>query len=135
MTEATPEQVGPWTVKGVPAEDRAEINAAAKRAGMNVGEWLRSAALLKIHTERQGPNGTVPAAEDHGRPEAYHPPAAASLAVVTQLAAVLPGLTETKGGGRLAARARRVIDQHLSRLLLEAESPPASPPRIAPPER
>jgi hypothetical protein len=131
--EPAAEAVGPWTVKGVPAEDRQAINAAARRADLTVGEWLRRAAQREIQAERSGPPGLRPV-EDLGHTATY--PAASpapSVEVVERLTAVLPGLTsDAKGGGKLAGLARRVIEQHLRALLLEGGSPPAGHPNGPP---
>src|SRR4051812_29094314 len=130
MAEEQAPDPGPWTVKNVPLEDRAEINRAAKRADVTVGEWLRSAAALKLQQER-GQLAPIPAGEDAGPPGEYR--VGPSLEVVVQLSTrVLPGLTETKGSGRLAGLTRKVIEQHLMALMLGP--PVGGPPRLAAPE-
>lgn len=127
MADETPgEAVGPWTVKGVPAEARAEINRAAKRADQTVGEWLQAAARLAIQAERQGPPGPAPV-EEQGPPPAYVARnMGAALEAVERLTAVLPGLTTEDG--KLADLARKVIKQNLT-LLDVASRPPKGPPR------
>jgi hypothetical protein len=129
--DAAPDPIGPWTVKGMPPEDRAEINKAAKRADMTVGEWLKSAARLAIQAERSGSPGPTPG-EDRGPPPAYGP--LLSVEIAERAAALLPRLTPEAGGNaRLAGLARKVVEQHLRALLLEGAGPPDGPPRLARP--
>ena len=128
--EAPSGEVKPWTVKGVPQEDREWINRAAKRADQPVGPWLISAAKLAVDVERHGmPASYAPA---DVRPSEASPPASrvGSVEIVERITAVIPGLTtEARGGGQLAALARKVVAQHLRALLLE-DGPPAGPPQI-----
>ena len=46
----------PWQIRGVPEEEREAIVAAARRADMSVGDYVRSACLARIAAERT-PNG------------------------------------------------------------------------------
>jgi hypothetical protein len=127
--DAAPDPIGPWTVKGMPPEDRAEINKAAKRADLTVGEWLKSAARLAIQAERNGMPASTPG-EAPGPPPAYGP--LLSVEIAERAAALLPRLTPEAGGNaRLAGLARKVVEQHLRALLLDAAGPPDGHPRIA----
>jgi hypothetical protein len=127
VTVEQSEAVGPWTVKGMPLETRAEINRAAKRADMNVGEWLEAAAMRAIQAERnQGLPVPAPADEPghtEGHPGAYLP--AGSLAVVVGLSEVLQRLTpEDRSLGR---QVRSVMRKHLLALRLPVlPRPPTS---------
>lgn len=132
--DPAPQQIPPWTVKGMPMEDREIINRAAKRADQNVGEWLRAAAHLAIQVERNGMLA-APTGPEPRMPEAALPASRpGSVDVVERLAAVLPSLTtDARGGGKLAGLARRAIEQHLRALMIE-DGPPGGPPRLSGPE-
>lgn len=123
MTE-TANSIGPWTVKGIPPEDREAINAAAKRAAMPNGAWLRMIAAQAIEAERAPPLARVMEGprEDLSVRD--------SLAVVAQLGAVLPGVAESKRGGAVAAQIRRVMSLHLARLGLPDQGKPAGVRRL-----
>lgn len=111
------EEPGPWTVKGVPQEVRAEINRAAKRADQTVGEWICAMVPLALAHER-GHLAPVPAGPPDGMPP--DAPGLPSLEIVVQLSAVLPRLTQEAGGKRLAGQARRVMAQHLRALEVQS---------------
>src|ERR687885_2443604 len=46
-------QVKPWTVKGIPPEERNAAIAAAEREGLTIGEWLTRAIRLQVQADRK----------------------------------------------------------------------------------
>lgn len=54
------DQVKPWTVKGIPPEERNAAMAAAKRDGLHIGPWLVLAIRQKIQSDRQKDRAPVP---------------------------------------------------------------------------
>jgi hypothetical protein len=46
--------VAPWTIRGVEPEARNAAIEAAKRADMNLGEWIGRAIRTEIQKEKQG---------------------------------------------------------------------------------
>ena len=126
MTTETANEIGPWTVKGVRPEDRAEIQAAAKRAGLGIGAYIKAASEAAIARERT----SIFERPDQSS-QAVGPAHVDSLAVVVQLAAVLPGITGAEKCGALAARMRRAIDWHLGQISPPAPRAGSAAPRIA----
>lgn len=52
--------VKPWTIRGIPPEERNAASEAAKRAGMNLGEWLSRAIRAQIQSDSQASRAPVP---------------------------------------------------------------------------
>ena len=46
------DRVKPWTIKGIPPEERNAAIAAAEREGVVLGEWMRLAIRTKIKADR-----------------------------------------------------------------------------------
>lgn len=46
------DRVKPWTIKGIPPEERNAAIAAADREGVVLGEWMRLAIRTKIKADR-----------------------------------------------------------------------------------
>jgi hypothetical protein len=66
--KSTTDVTAPWTIKEMPQEERIQIVAAAKRSGMTVGEWLRSAAHLKLDYENGAIGASRTASESQNVP-------------------------------------------------------------------
>src|SRR4051795_12629284 len=56
--------VKPWTIRGIAPEERNAAGEAAKRAGMNLGEWLSRAIRAQIQSDNQASRAPVPAEAD-----------------------------------------------------------------------
>jgi hypothetical protein len=52
---------GPWTISPMSGSDRALATAAARRAGLTIGEWLGEAIRAKVAAEREA--NAMPAGE------------------------------------------------------------------------
>jgi hypothetical protein len=50
----------PWTIRGIPPEERNAAIEAAKRSDMTLGEWLRRAIRTEILKENQSSRAPVP---------------------------------------------------------------------------
>jgi hypothetical protein len=59
MAEEASDSVKPWTIRGVPPEERNAAIEAAKRSDISIGEWLRWAIRAKIQEEHQEPKPPV----------------------------------------------------------------------------
>jgi len=68
ITEVTAQ----WTIKGMPRDERMRVVAAAKRSGMSVAEWVRSALRLHLDPESDialaSPSPPLPANDEAQRP-------------------------------------------------------------------
>ncbi len=53
------ESVKPWTVRGIPPEERNAAIAAAKRSDMTLGDWLSRAIRTEIQQEKQANRAPV----------------------------------------------------------------------------
>jgi hypothetical protein len=49
----TTDRVKPWTVKGIPPEERNAAIAAADREGLTIGEWLTRAIRTQVQTDHR----------------------------------------------------------------------------------
>src|SRR3954469_1511223 len=49
----TTDRVKPWTVKGIPPEERNAAIAAAEREGLTIGEWLTRAIRTQVQTDHR----------------------------------------------------------------------------------
>jgi hypothetical protein len=49
----TTDRVRPWTVKGIPPEERNAAIAAAEREGLTIGEWLTRAIRTQVQTDHR----------------------------------------------------------------------------------
>ena len=58
----TTDRVKPWTIKGIPPEERNAAIAAAEREGLTIGEWLTRAIRTQVPADRQADR--VPAVVD-----------------------------------------------------------------------
>src|SRR5256885_2028329 len=47
------DRVKPWTVKGIPPEERNAAIAAADREGLTIGEWLTRAIRTQVQTDHR----------------------------------------------------------------------------------
>src|SRR3954447_25366316 len=45
------DRVKPWTIKGIPPEERNAAIAAADREGLTIGEWLTRAIRTQVQTD------------------------------------------------------------------------------------
>lgn len=79
--------VKPWTIRGIPPEERNAAVAAADRADMTLGEWLVRAIRTEIQQEKQASRAPVPV----GQPVSD---GQTSLADVERIAASVRGLAE-----------------------------------------
>jgi hypothetical protein len=52
-TVETTDRVKPWTVKGIPPEERNAAIAAAEREGLTIGEWLTRAIRTQMQADHQ----------------------------------------------------------------------------------
>lgn len=59
MDAETSDNIKPWTVRGIPPEERNAAGEAAKRVGMTLGEWLRRAIRTEIQQEAQAARAPV----------------------------------------------------------------------------
>src|SRR3954452_9118370 len=46
-------RVEPWTIKGIPPEERNAAIAAADREGLTIGEWLTRAIRTQVQTDHR----------------------------------------------------------------------------------
>src|SRR3954465_4440714 len=49
----TTDRAKPWTVKGIPPEERNAAIAAAEREGLTIGEWLTRAIRTQVQTDHR----------------------------------------------------------------------------------
>jgi hypothetical protein len=49
----TTDRVKPWTVKGIPPEERNAAVAAADREGLTIGEWLTRAIRTQVQADHR----------------------------------------------------------------------------------
>jgi hypothetical protein len=49
--EESTDRVKPWTVKGIPPEERNAAIAAAERVGLTIGEWLTRAIRTQVQAD------------------------------------------------------------------------------------
>src|SRR3954463_1980478 len=49
----TTDRVKPWTVKGIPPEERNAAIAAADREGLTIGEWLTRAVRTQVQADHR----------------------------------------------------------------------------------
>src|SRR5690242_4842740 len=49
----TTDRVKPWTVKGIPPEERNAAIAAADREGLTIGEWLTRAIRTQVQADHR----------------------------------------------------------------------------------
>lgn len=47
------DDVKPWTIKGIPPEERNAAISAADREGQTIGEWMRRAIRALVQSDRQ----------------------------------------------------------------------------------
>ena len=52
-TLETTDRVKPWTVKGIPPEERNAAIAAAEREGLTIGEWLTRAIRTQVQADHR----------------------------------------------------------------------------------
>ena len=52
-TVETADRVKPWTVKGIPPEERNAAIAAAEREGLTIGEWLTRAIRTQVQADHR----------------------------------------------------------------------------------
>ena len=114
------DKVKPWSIRGVPQEERSAATEAAKRAGQTLGEWISRAARAQIQQEAGANRLPVPV-PGPGRPEPpgtsdtpEPPDTSARLSDVERVALVLCGLSASgvpvpKGHARQVTRA--LVDQ------------------------
>lgn len=57
-----PDDIKPWTIRGIPPEERNAAGEAAKRDGMTLGDWLRRA--IRTETQRQAQADRVPVRQE-----------------------------------------------------------------------
>src|SRR5690242_17389053 len=55
----TTDRVKPWTVKGIPPEERNAAIAAADREGLTIGEWLTRAIRTQVQTDHRSDRRSV----------------------------------------------------------------------------
>src|SRR4051794_16129268 len=67
-TLETTDRVKPWTVKGIPPEERNAAIAAAEREGLAIGEWLTRAIRTQVQADHQ--SDRLPVALDSPSPKA-----------------------------------------------------------------
>lgn len=124
----------PTTIKLVPPEERDAWNAAARRRGVPLGQWLIEAGRQHIAQERISRVGsdTAPSDASH-RPqrdaEAQQPPGAPMP--VPELAALMRELSCLEGlarCGMVRARLRKLLAVELQRRI---EASALSPPTLA----
>ncbi|USQ74726.1 hypothetical protein NF552_26305 (plasmid) [Roseomonas mucosa] len=61
------DRIKPWTIKGIPPEERNAAIAAAEREDVAIGEWMRMAIRTKIKADR-GADGKGAVARRRGPP-------------------------------------------------------------------
>ncbi len=49
----TADRVKPWTIKGIPPEERNAAIAAAEREGLTIGEWLTRAIRTQVQADHR----------------------------------------------------------------------------------
>jgi hypothetical protein len=49
----TTDRVKPWTIKGIPPEERNAAIAAAEREGLTIGEWLTRAIRTQVQADHR----------------------------------------------------------------------------------
>src|SRR3954447_22728020 len=47
------DRVKPWTIKGIPPEERNAAIAAAEREGLTIGEWLTPAIRTQVQADHR----------------------------------------------------------------------------------
>jgi hypothetical protein len=52
-TTETADRVKPWTIKGIPPEERNAAIAAADREGLTIGEWLTRTIRMQVQADHQ----------------------------------------------------------------------------------
>ena len=60
MADEMSDSVKPWTIRGIPPEERNAASEAAKRSDMTLGEWLRRAIRTEIQQGLQATRSPVP---------------------------------------------------------------------------
>lgn len=118
-----PDDIKPWTVKGVSPETRNAAIAAAQREGMVMGEWLARAILGQVQAERnaKGPPAVIETSAStlvsYAAPTVVAPALDQVRAVVAQLAELAPQLDHAAIPMRLQRKALRLLDQQMTALL------------------
>ena len=51
MADQASDSVKPWTVRGIPPEERNAASEAAKRSGVTLGDWLQRAIRTQIQQQ------------------------------------------------------------------------------------
>lgn len=62
-----PDGIKPWTIKGIPAEERNAAIAAAKRGKMSIGDWLSRAIRVAVQADRQDQRAPAVVADQSDR--------------------------------------------------------------------
>lgn len=64
MTGQVSDNVKPWTIRGIPPEERNAAGEAAKRDGSNLGDWLRRAIRTQIQEQAASSRLPVPVRQE-----------------------------------------------------------------------
>src|SRR5690242_13080259 len=65
----TTDRVRPWTIKGIPPEERNAAIAAAEREGLTIGEWLTRAIRTQAQADHRSDRLPVPSRPGESHPE------------------------------------------------------------------
>lgn len=84
------DRIKPWTIKGIPPEERNAALAAAARAEVSIGEWMRLAIRTKIKADR-GADGKGAMAHRRG------PPPPMDLGEMERLVAMVAQMQQATG--------------------------------------
>lgn len=104
MSGDTSDSVKPWTIRGVPPEERNAAIEAAKRSDMNLGDWLARAIRTHIQNENQSSRAPVPVGQVQTKPS----DSATTLDSIERIAAQVQGLAAA-GLPVSPAATRRVV--------------------------
>jgi hypothetical protein len=85
----TTDRVKPWTIKGIPPEERNAAIAAAEREGLTIGEWLTRAIRTQVQTDHR--SDRLPIVVDPPRPRADRQADLADLERMISLAEKIAG--------------------------------------------
>ena len=64
MPDDVSDSIKPWTIRGIPPEERNAASEAAKREGMTLGDWLRRAIRTEIQRQAQADRAPVPVRQE-----------------------------------------------------------------------
>ncbi len=112
----------PWTVKGVPEEDRERIRRAAERMDLPIGKWIIAASdFAAAHGMTPPPPQGLHSGSPQEAPEDA-PARVGPLESLERLVGVMERLQGVKRAGAVEALGRQVLKQWMATALSDAHT-------------